>query len=175
LTKVLANCDPLRQYQAPFRRTIVSNQHTKSFQLAQDPNSYCRKTKNRGLTTQTQWHAQDEIAGSMRRSANKVLELVTQGIECKEGPRLRKSNWSKNTFRRFLDSTTKRVREVQILDSAANRTTSVPDPSSLTAITIGLLSLDPLRSPLLSQGLRQIHGTLQSIRESHPVQKMRRL
>ena len=41
------------------------------------------------------------------------------------------------------------VREVEILESAANRTTSVPDPSHL--MTIGLLGLDRLRSPLRTE------------------------
>ena len=54
--------------------------------------------------------------------------------------------------RRISSSTFNPVRAVQILDEqqtgrAANRTTSVPDLSPLTAMTIGLLGLDRLRNP----------------------------
>jgi hypothetical protein len=40
---------------------------------------------------------------------------------------------------------------------AASKTTSVPDPSPLVAMMIGLLGLDPLRNPLLTEEFRQSH------------------
>ena len=72
-------------------------------------------------------------------------------------------------------STTNPVRKVQIPYSAAIMTTSVPDSSRLTAMTIELLGLDRFRGPLLSEAFRQIPEKPRSIRESHSVQKMRRL
>jgi hypothetical protein len=52
-------------------------------------------------------------------------------------------------FVRFFGPTTNPVRAIQILESAANRTTSVPDLSTLATKTIGLFGLDRLRRPLL--------------------------
>ena len=63
---------------------------------------------------------------------------------------------------------------MQIRDSAANMTTSFPDPSPLTAMTIGLLGLDQLHSPLRKGAFRQIHEILLSIRESHSIQNSKR-
>lgn len=48
------------------------------------------------------------------------------------------------------------AREREIIYSAANMTASVPHPSPLTSITIGLPGLDPLRGPLLAEEFRQI-------------------
>ena len=48
------------------------------------------------------------------------------------------------------------AREREILYSAAKMTASVPYPSPLTSITIGLPGLDPLRGPLLAEEFRQI-------------------
>ena len=73
------------------------------------------------------------------------------------------------------NSTTNPVRESEILDSAANMTTSVPNTPTLTAVTIELSGLDWLYGPLFTAAFRQIHGILPSIRESHSFQKMRRL
>jgi hypothetical protein len=47
------------------------------------------------------------------------------------------------------------MRPVQMLDSAANMRTSVPDPSPLTSTTIGDLGFDQLRGPLLTEAFRK--------------------
>jgi hypothetical protein len=54
-------------------------------------------------------------------------------------------------------------------------TTSVPDSSRLTAMTIELPGLERFRGPLFSEAFRQIPEVPRSIRESHSEQKMRRL
>jgi hypothetical protein len=46
--------------------------------------------------------------------------------------------------------------------------TSGADPPTLMAMTIGLLGLDRLRGTLPKYAIRQIHGILPLIRESHP-------
>ena len=59
--------------------------------------------------------------------------------------------------------------------------TSVPDPATLMAMAIGdghddwTARLARPRGPLVTEALRRIHGILQSICESHPFQKERRL
>ena len=54
-------------------------------------------------------------------------------------------------------SATNPMRKVSIIDSAANITTSVLDPSPLIAVMIGLLGLDRLRGSPLTEAFRQIH------------------
>ena len=63
------------------------------------------------------------------------------------------------------------MRETVRVDSAANRTTSVPGPSHLTGMTIGMLGLDRLHDPVLTAAFGEIDGILRPIRESHPFQK----